>query len=594
MNPSVTIAVIAHVDHGKTTLVDALLKQGGAFETHEKVGELLMDSGAQEKERGITITSKNCAISWKENSIHIVDTPGHADFGSEVERVLRVVDTVLLLVDAKEGPMPQTRFVTQKALELGLKPIVVINKIDKEGADPDAVHDAVFDLFVELGATDEQLDFPMVLAVARDGIAKKSMQDSATDLSALFETIVQHATAKVKEEGPMQALVFSLAYDDHLGRLAVARVLAGTIKSGQRVKALQEKGDAAFTISSLMSFAGMSRRATGEARYGDIVVIAGCPGVTIGDTIAEEGAEALPRIAIGEPTVSMRISANTSPLAGREGSLLTSRQILDRLNRELETNVGLNVSELPDSSFEVAGRGELHLSVLVESMRREGFELSLSRPKVLFHEVEGVTHEPLEAAVITCPDDMVGGVMEALGTRRADITDMHADAGYTRISCTIPTRGLIGYRSQFVRATRGEGSLTHRFVEYGPHRGDIPARGHGVLISQEAGEAAAFALFNLQQRGELFIGAGTTVYEGMIIGASSRSDDLVVNPIKGKKLTNMRASGSDDALRLTPPRAMTLETAIEFLEDDELLEVTPSTLRLRKTLLTEVERKRAR
>ena len=591
-----TLGVIAHVDHGKTTLVDALLKQGGAFAEHETVGELVMDSNEQERERGITILSKNCAIRHEGMKINIVDTPGHADFGSEVERVLKVCDTVLLLVDAQEGPMPQTRFVTAKALALGLKPIVVINKIDKPGADVAKTHDQVFDLFAELGATDEQLDFPMVLTIAKQGIAKLKESDESTDLEPLFEIIREKTESRVESsEKPLQALVYSLEYDNHIGRIGIARVIRGKLKTGTEIAIAHR--DSSLTkgrISKMFIYQGLKKIDAAEAEAGEIVGVAGFDDITIGETFTDPAnPEPLPIIEIGEPTVSMTFNVNTSPLAGREGKFVTTRQIRDRLHRELETNVGLRVDAIPNSdSYQVSGRGELHLAVLIENMRREGFELAVGRPQVILHEENGVKQEPLEQVIINIPDEMSGVVIEKMGKRKGEMRDMRSGEGYTRIEFEIPTRGLIGYQSEFIRDTRGEGTLDHIFLKYDDWRGSIPARINGVLVSQEQGTSMGYALSNLQERGVLFIGPQTEVYEGMIIGEASRPGDMVVNPLKGKKLTNVRASGTDDALNLTPPRKLTLENAIEYVADDELVEVTSSKIRLRKKLLKEHERRR--
>ncbi len=594
----ITIGVIAHVDHGKTTLVDALLKQGGAFAAHETVGELMMDSNDQERERGITITAKNCAILHDDVKINIVDTPGHADFSSEVERVLKICDTVLLLVDAQEGPMPQTRFVLSKAIELGLKPIVVINKIDKPSSNPEKVHDQIFDLFADLGANDEQLDFPMVLAIARDGVAKLKVTDESNNLDPLFEMIQSNITPQVKSaEEPLQALVYSLEYDNLLGRIVIARVIRGQMTTGTEIALARRDGNIVKgRITKMFVYQGMKKIEATEVAAGEIVGIAGFSDITIGETFTDpSNPEALPVIEIGEPTVSMTFNVNSSPLAGKEGKYVTTRQIRDRLHRELETNVGLQVEDIPGSdSYKVSGRGELHLAVLIESMRREGFELAVGRPHVITHEVDGKRQEPIEQASINVPDDMTGTVIEKMGKRKGEMKDMKAADGYTRIEFEIPTRGLIGYASEFIRDTRGEGTLDHVFLRYDDWRGDIPARGNGVLISQDQGTSMGFALGNLQERGTLFIGPQTEVYEGMVIGENSRPDDMVVNPLKGKKLTNVRASGSDDALKLTPPRELSLEIAIEYVAEDELVEITPTKIRLRKKLLKENERKRSK
>ncbi len=594
----ITLGVIAHVDHGKTTLVDAFLKQGGAFAAHEAVGELMMDSNAQERERGITILSKNCAIHHGGVKINIVDTPGHADFSSEVERVLKICDTVLLLVDAQEGPMPQTRFVTQKALELGLKPIVVINKIDKPGANIAKTHDQIFDLFAELGATDEQLDFPMVLTIAKQGIAKLQDSDESDSLEPLFDLIFQKVELRVDSaEKDLQALVYSLEYDNHLGRIGIVRVIRGKLKKGEEVALVCRDGSITKgRITKMFIFQGLKKVEADEAAAGEIVGVAGFAEIMIGETLADaQNPEALPIIEIGEPTVAMAFHVNTSPLAGREGKFVTTRQIRERLHRELETNVGLQVEAIPDSdSYKVSGRGELHLAVLIENMRREDFELAAGRPEVILKNIDGHKLEPIEIAIINLPDEFVGTVMEKMSKRKAELKNMKAEEGYTRLEFEIPTRGLIGYTSEFIRDTHGEGNLNHIFLKYDSWRGAIPARTNGVLVSQCAGTAVGYALSNFQERGTLFIGPQTEVYEGMIIGEASRPGDIVVNPLKGKKLTNVRASGTDDALKLTPPRKLTLETAIEYVSEDELVEVTPSKIRLRKKLLGETERKRAK
>ncbi len=589
------------MDHGKTTLVDALLRQGGAFAAHEEVGELVMDSNDQERERGITILSKNCSIRHNDPTgntlkINIVDTPGHADFSSEVERVLKVCDTVLLLVDAQEGPMPQTRFVTQKALAIGLKPIVVINKIDKPGSNVAKVHDQIFDLFAELGATDEQLDFPMILTIAKEGIAKLKENDESTNLDPLFNLISEKTELRVgSSEEPLQALVYSLEYDNHLGRIGIARVIRGKVKTGTEIALARRDGSVAKgRIAKMFVFQGLKKVEADEAAAGEIIGVAGFADITIGETFTDtENPEALPIIEIGEPTVSMTFGVNTSPLAGKEGKFVTTRQIRDRLHRELETNVGLKVESIENSdSYKVSGRGELHLAVLIENMRREGFELAVGRPQVILHETDGGKQEPIEQAVVSVPDEYSGSVIEKMGKRKGEMRDMHSSEGYTRIEFEIPTRGLIGYQSEFIRDTRGEGTLDHIFLKYDDWKGDIPARSNGVLVSQEQGTSMGYALANLQERGTLFIGPQAEVYEGMIVGEASRPGDMVVNPLKGKKLTNVRASGTDESLKLTPPRALTLESAIEYVSDNELVEVTPSKIRLRKKLLKEHERRR--
>jgi GTP-binding protein len=594
----ITIGVIAHVDHGKTTLIDALLKQGGAFSAHEKVGELMMDSNAQERERGITILSKNCSILHNDIKINIVDTPGHADFSSEVERVLKICDTVLLLVDAQEGPMPQTRFVTKKALELGLNPIVAINKIDKPGSDIAKVHDQIFDLFAELGATDTQLDFPMILTIAKQGIAKFQVQDKSENLDPLFQLISEKVKIRVASSAePLQALVYSLEYDNHLGRIGIARVMRGKLKKGEEIVVVKrDKTLQKGRIVKIFIYQGMRKIEAEEASAGEIVSISGFANIMIGETFTDKiKTEALPVIDIGEPTISIVFHANTSPLGGKEGNFVTTRQIQERLMRELEINVGLRVDEIPDSdSYKVSGRGELHLSVLIENMRREGFELEIGRPQVIIKMENNKKLEPIETAVVNVPDKFSGAVIEKMSKRKGEMRDMHSSDGHTRIEFEIPTRGLIGYTSEFIRDTHGEGSLNHIFLKYDIWKGDIPTRSNGVLISQASGVSMGYALNALQERGVLFIDAQTDVYEGMIIGEVSRPGDIVVNPMKGKKLTNVRSSGTDEALKLIPPRKITLESAIEYIGDNELVEVTPTKIRLRKKLLDEVARKRAK
>ncbi|MBD3270559.1 translational GTPase TypA [Candidatus Peregrinibacteria bacterium] len=593
---NITIGVIAHVDHGKTTLVDQLLKQGGAFAAHQEVGNLIMDSNDQEKERGITIYAKNCSIKHNETIINIVDTPGHADFSSEVERVLRVVDTVLLLVDAQEGPMPQTRFVTQKAIELGLKPIVVINKIDKPAADPKSAIDKVYELFIELDASEEQLDFPIIYAIAKEGIAKKELEDQSNNLNPLFDTISERATEKDISK-PFQALVYALDYSEYSGRIGIAKIVNGKVSKGENISLIQQNGEVQNgKISKLIKFQGNQQIDADSAENGDIVGIAGFKDVTIGTTFANQSnPKALPIIEIGKPTVSMVFSTNTSPFAGKEGKNVTSRTIYERLQKELETNVGLKVEQVEGSeSYRVSGRGELHLAVLIETMRREGFELSVSKPNVIFREENGQKLEPIESLFISVPTEYSGTVIEKLNKRKAEMQNMGNKNNFTELEFIIPTRGLIGYNSEFIYDTHGEGIISHIFKEYAPYKGSISGRTNGVLISQCAGKALGYALNNLQERGTLFIKPATDVYEGMIIGKNARNEDLVVNPTKGKQLTNMRASGNDDGLQLEPPLIMTLEQALEFIDDDELVEVTPSSIRLRKKLLSENERKRVK
>jgi len=592
------IAIIAHVDHGKTTLVDALLKQGGAFAAHEEVGELIMDSNAQEKERGITIYAKNASIMYRGCKINIVDTPGHADFGSEVERILRTVDSVLLIVDAQDGPMPQTKFVLKKSLELGLKPIVLINKIDKPSARAHAVIDMVFDLFVALGATNEQLDFPHLFTIAREGIAKRKLDDDSKDLGPLFETIMEKVPeAEQNLDAPFRMQPSSLGYDKYVGRMAIGRVYEGKAKTGESVYIKTPDGTVRQgKISKILEHRGLRQVEVQEAVAGDIVTIAGLPDIYVGETITtDESAEPLPAISIDPPTISMVFMVNTSPFTGKEGTLVTTRHIQERLMKEKETNVGLHVERLPNNdAYKVSGRGELHLSVLIESMRREGFELQVSRPKVIMREEGGTTLEPVEQAIIDVPDACIGTVIAMMSRRKGEMIDMQTREGHTRFEFRIPTRGLLGIRGDFIIETRGEGILTHSFIAYEKHKGPIPGRSHGSMISMVNGVAIAFALWNLQERGQMFITPQTKVYEGMIVGESAKHEDLTVNPTKEKKLSNMRASGSDEAINLTPVRPMSLEQALEYIDDDELVEVTPLSIRLRKKLLKTHERRRSR
>ena len=592
------IAIIAHVDHGKTTLVDALLKQSHVFRDNEQVQERVMDSNDLEKERGITILSKNTSVMYKDIKINIVDTPGHADFGGEVERVLKTVDGVLLLVDAFEGAMPQTREVLKKSLALGLKPIVVINKIDRPGATPEKVVDQVIELFIELDATDEQLEFPVVYASAKNGIAKMNLDDESSDLTCLFETIINTIQAPNCDlEGPAQMLVSNIDYDDYVGRIAVGRIERGTIKLNMPVVICgKEDKTTQGRIAKLYTHVGLKRQEVEEVGAGDIVALAGLPNINIGDTICDlNHPEKIPFVDIDEPTVSMTFSVNNGPFAGKEGQYITSRHIRDRLFKELERNVSLRVkeTETPDS-FEVSGRGELHLSVLIETMRREGFELLVSRPKVIFKEIDGVKCEPIERLVVNVPDDCVGNVIEKLGRRKAEMSNMEpAEEGHTKIEFKIPARGLIGYRTEFLTDTKGEGTMNHIFDCYEPYKGDIQARVRGTIVAFEAGKSITYGLYNAQDKGELFIGPGVDVYEGMIVGLNSRGEDLAINVCKEKHLTNTRASGSDEALRLVPPIQMSLEKAIEFIQEDELVEVTPKSIRLRKKILDSKERERA-
>ncbi len=592
------IAIIAHVDHGKTTLVDAMLKQSHVFRENEQVQERVMDSNDQEKERGITILSKNTSVMHEDVKINIVDTPGHADFGGEVERVLKTVDGVLLLVDAFEGAMPQTREVLKKSLALGLKPIVVINKIDRPGAMPEKVVDQVIELFIELEASDEQLDFPVVYASAKNGIAKMDLNEQTEDLSCLFKTIISTIQAPdCDEEGSAQMLVSNIDYDDYVGRIAVGRIERGTIKNGMPVSICgKEEKITQGRIAKVYTHVGLNKVEVEEAKAGDIIELAGLADISIGDTICDfEHPEKIPFVDIDEPTVSMTFSVNNGPFAGKEGQFITSRHIRDRLFKELERNVSLRVKETesPDA-FEVSGRGELHLSVLIETMRREGFELMVSRPKVIFKEIDGVKCEPIEQLVVNVPDDCVGNVIEKLGKRKAEMTNMEpAEDGHTKIEFKIPARGLIGYRTEFLTDTKGEGTMNHIFDSYEPFKGEIQARVRGTIIAFENGKSVTYGLYNAQDKGDLFIGPGVEVYEGMIVGLNARGEDLAINVCKEKHLTNTRASGSDEALRLVPPIQMSLEKAIEFIQDDELVEITPVNIRLRKKILDSKERERA-
>lgn len=593
------IAIIAHVDHGKTTLVDKLLSQSGTLDRKDVGAERLMDSNDQEKERGITILAKNTAINWNDYRINIVDTPGHADFGGEVERVLSMVDSVLLLVDAVDGPMPQTRFVTSKAFEQGLRPIVVINKVDRPGARPDWVMDQVFDLFDNLGATDEQLDFPVIYASALNGIAGHDLDDMADDMTPLYEMIVADVPPpKVDINGPFQMQVSALAYDSYVGVIGVGRITRGQLKPGQQVivKTADDK-ERRGKVLNVKGYLGLEQVETQLATAGDIVCINGIDGLGISDTLCDpEHVESLPPLSVDEPTVSMTFNVNNSPFAGLEGKYVTTRNIKDRLDQELIHNVALRVSEgdSPDK-FVVSGRGELHLSVLIETMRREGFEMGVSRPEVVTKEINGEIQEPFEQVVIDVEDQHQGAVMEELGMRKGEMTNMEPDGkGRVRLEFMIPSRGLIGFRGAFLTLTSGSGIMTSVFDHYGPVKeGETHSRQNGALISMVQGKTAAFALHNIQARGRLFLGHAVDVYEGQIVGIHSRGNDLVVNPIKGKQLTNIRASGTDEALTLVPPIKHTLEQALEFIEDDELVEVTPQSIRLRKKLLTENQRKRA-
>ena len=590
------IAIIAHVDHGKTTLVDALLRQSHVFRENEQVSERIMDSGAIEKERGITILSKNTSVMYNDVKINIVDTPGHADFGGEVERVLKMVDGVLLLVDAFEGPMPQTREVLKKSLALNLKPIVVINKIDRPGANPLKVEDQVLELFIELNANDEQLDFPVIYASAKNGIAKMKLEDETDNVHCIFDTIIEHIDPpKCDMDGDMQMLVSNIDYDEYLGRIAVGRVERGTIKVGMPIAICKADKTGQGKVAKLFTYMGLKRVEVEEAKAGDIVALSGIPDINIGDTICDlNNPEKIPFVDIDEPTVSMTFSVNNGPLAGKEGEFVTSRHIRDRLLKELERNVSLRVKETDSAdSFEVCGRGELHLSVLIETMRREGFELLVSRPKVIFKEIDGVKCEPIEKLVVNVPDESIGTVIEKLGRRKAEMLNMEpAEAGHTKVEFKIPARGLIGYRTEFLTDTKGTGTMNSIFDCYEAYKGEISSRTRGVLVAFEAGTSVTYGLYNAQERGELMIGAGVEVYEGMIVGINSRNEDIAINVCKEKHLTNTRASGSDDALRLVPPLQMSLEKAIEFIAEDELVEVTPKNIRLRKKILDTKTRER--
>ena len=593
------IAIIAHVDHGKTTLVDKLLNQAGTFSAHQQMGERIMDSNDLEKERGITILAKNVSLQYKGTRINIVDTPGHADFGGEVERVLGMVDGVLLLVDAVDGPMPQTRFVTRKALSLGLHPIVVINKIDRPGARPDWVVDQTFDLFDKLDATEEQLDFPVVYTSALNGFATLDADKITDTMEALFETILKHVPApEVSIEGGLQLQISALDYSSFIGRIGIGRIRRGVIKPGhQVVVATGVEGERKVAkINQVQVFQGLERVNVTEAQAGDIVLINGIEELNIGQTICDvTDPEPLPMLKIDEPTLSMNFQVNTSPLAGTEGKFITSRQIRDRLNKELLINVALKVEDTENADvFLVSGRGELHLTILIENMRREGFELAVAKPYVVMKMINGEKCEPYELLTIDLEDEHQGAVMEEIGRRRGELLDMSSDSkGRSRLEYRIPARGLIGFQGEFLTLTRGSGLMAHLFDDYGPVKADIPGRRNGVLVSQENGVAVAYALWFLEDRGRMFISPGEKLYEGMVIGIHSRENDLVVNPIRGKKLTNVRASGKDDAISLTPPIKLTLERAIEFIDDDELVEITPKSLRIRKRYLTEQDRKRA-
>ncbi|MGH1614427.1 translational GTPase TypA [Helicobacter pylori] len=592
------IAVIAHVDHGKTTLVDGLLSQSGTFSEREKVDERVMDSNDLERERGITILSKNTAIYYKDTKINIIDTPGHADFGGEVERVLKMVDGVLLLVDAQEGVMPQTKFVVKKALSFGICPIVVVNKIDKPAAEPDRVVDEVFDLFVAMGASDKQLDFPVVYAAARDGYAMKSLDDEKKNLEPLFETILEHVPSPSGSvDEPLQMQIFTLDYDNYVGKIGIARVFNGSVKKNESVLLMKSDGSKENgRITKLIGFLGLARTEIENAYAGDIVAIAGFNAMDVGDSVVDP-ANPMPLdpMHLEEPTMSVYFAVNDSPLAGLEGKHVTANKLKDRLLKEMQTNIAMKCEEMGEGKFKVSGRGELQITILAENLRREGFEFSISRPEVIIKEENGVKCEPFEHLVVDTPQDFSGAIIERLGKRKAEMKAMNPMSdGYTRLEFEIPARGLIGYRSEFLTDTKGEGVMNHSFLEFRPFSGSVESRKNGALISMENGEATAFSLFNIQERGTLFINPQTKVYVGMVIGEHSRDNDLDVNPIKSKHLTNMRASGSDDAIKLTPPRAMVLERALEWIEEDEILEVTPLNLRIRKKILDPNMRKRAK
>ncbi|GAA6811215.1 translational GTPase TypA [Helicobacter pylori] len=592
------IAVIAHVDHGKTTLVDGLLSQSGTFSEREKVDERVMDSNDLERERGITILSKNTAIYYKDTKINIIDTPGHADFGGEVERVLKMVDGVLLLVDAQEGVMPQTKFVVKKALSFGICPIVVVNKIDKPAAEPDRVVDEVFDLFVAMGASDKQLDFPVVYAAARDGYAMKSLDDEKKNLEPLFETILEHVPSPSGSvDEPLQMQIFTLDYDNYVGKIGIARVFNGSVKKNESVLLMKSDGSKENgRITKLIGFLGLARTEIENAYAGDIVAIAGFSAMDVGDSVVDP-ANPMPLdpMHLEEPTMSVYFAVNDSPLAGLEGKHVTANKLKDRLLKEMQTNIAMKCEEMGEGKFKVSGRGELQITILAENLHREGFEFSISRPEVIIKEENGVKCEPFEHLVIDTPQDFSGAIIERLGKRKAEMKAMNPMSdGYTRLEFEIPARGLIGYRSEFLTDTKGEGVMNHSFLEFRPFSGSVESRKNGALISMENGEATAFSLFNIQERGTLFINPQTKVYVGMVIGEHSRDNDLDVNPIKSKHLTNMRASGSDDAIKLTPPRTMVLERALEWIEEDEILEVTPLNLRIRKKILDPNMRKRAK
>ncbi len=590
------IAVIAHVDHGKTTLVDELLKQSGTFDTHKQMDERVMDSDDLEKERGITILAKNTAITYKDFKINIIDTPGHADFGGEVERVLKMVDSVLLLVDAQEGVMPQTKFVVKKALELGIRPIVVINKIDKDAAEPDRVVDEIFDLFVALDANDNQLEFPVVYAAAKNGYAKMNLEDEDKDITPILDTIIKEVPApKGSVDNSLQLQVFTLDYDNFVGKIGIARIFNGKVSKNQSVTLIKADGEKVNgRISKLIGFHGLERIDIDEAVSGDIIAVAGFETLNVGDTLADpNNAVGLDPLHIEEPTLSVVMSVNNSPLAGTEGKFVTSNKIVERLESEMQTNIAMKYESSGEGAFKVSGRGELQITILAENMRREGFEFSLGRPEVIIKEENGVKMEPFEHLVIDAPDDCTGTVIEKLGKKKGEMTSMTPTGdGQTRLEFEIPARGLIGFRSQFLTDTKGEGVMNHSFLDYRPLTSGVENRMNGALVSMENGAALGFSIFNLQERGSMFISPQDKVYGGMIIGEHSRSNDLDVNPIKGKQLSNVRSSGADDAIKLVPPRIMTLERALEWIEEDELVEITPKSIRVRKRHLDPTVRKR--
>ncbi len=596
-NKIINIAVIAHVDAGKSTLVDAFLQQSGVFRENQEHVDCVMDSNDIERERGITIYSKNCSVMHDDIKINIVDTPGHADFSSEVERIMKTVDTVILLVDSIEGPMPQTRFVLQKSLELGIRPILLINKIDKKNHRAEEVVNLVFDLFVELDATDEQIEFPVLYGMAKRGIAQYKLEDEGTDLIPLFDTIIKHVSPYPdKDNEPLQLQVSSLAYDDYIGRLGVGRIFSGSIKEGQMVSVCKADGSVAKQkISGLFIYQGLKRVAVTEAFSGDIVVVSGLSDISIGETICSvDNPVPMETIKIEEPTLSMNFLINTSPFVGKSGKYVTTRHLKSRLEKELEVNVGLRVEPLENAvdGFKVSGRGELHLSILLENMRREGYEVAVSRPEVILRKKDGHTQEPIERVIVSAPEEYSGSIISKLNLRKGMMESMSPDGNYVKIEYLVPTRGLLGYRTELMNDTRGQGTMVRSFEHYDNYKGEIPQRTNGVLISSDQGEAIPYSLNNLEERGILFIGPGEKVYEGMIIGMNARDDDMTVNPCKTKKLSNTRASGTDDAVKLSPPRILSLEDALEFINDDELVEVTPDSIRLRKRFLTEMDRRK--